>query len=698
MTLKEIHAKAGSLFNYIGYILLLFGWYLLSDVYITVQSELPGVSWGLRLLVFPIILSVVMGGIHERQNMQDVFEKNSFFSPLKSHLLRFIGANILITVLNLIITMVVVLVAGYEPQNLLEDHKVVFGILSGFFSILNIFWFSAIVVERKIFRGLIRSIKTFLFNPMALAIGILWGAICFADAIVFDFESAQISLVLNIARSGVFAVVRVLATMYILAIYKIFWASSSVNVEGEKTLSEPSPARSGEKILSEPSTARPGEKLARASFGFTFVSFLPLLHLVALILGVMAIIRSRRFVLRAAIACWVGGFFTIVYSLLIAGFIVGRQDYLPMPGYAFLADGNSELETYVELLDKKAYKEVQAQLGSASSNNPERNWAFDCALALAKYEDNDLNGALQDFYTASRKNPERSEFYFYYGIALLDNEKGDMAVEQFRLALEHEPKLTIADRYIALIQNAYQPSRIASVIMVIIILSILFTLHEYGHAYAAWKLGDDTAKNQGRLTLNPIPHLDVFGSILLPAILLLQQSDVIFGWAKPVQVNSGNFKNPKKNYMLVSFAGPAVNLMVSMVCLVILGLVMLLVHVLWPETITLNLAAPSSAVSIAGAPFSKGITILIVFLKQLFYTSLVLGFLNLIPIPPLDGAWIFAGFLPERFGIFFEKARPFGFLFFLLLALTPILDYILSIPIVIAYLGLGVLFSVMGFA
>jgi Zn-dependent protease len=229
-------------------------------------------------------------------------------------------------------------------------------------------------------------------------------------------------------------------------------------------------------------------------------------------------------------------------------------------------------------------------------------------------------------------------------------------------------------------------------------LLILFTLHEYGHAFAAWKLGDDTAKVQGRLTLNPIPHLDIFGSILLPAILLFQQSDVVFGWAKPVQVNPENFKNPNRDHMLVSFAGPAVNLMVSTVCMIILGTIMLLIHVLWPEAISLNLASITSSVSMVGLPFSQGIILLIVFLKQLFYTSIVLGFFNLLPIPPLDGSWIFAGFLPQGFRNLFEKVRPFGFLFFLLLVLTPVLDYILSIPIGIAWVGLELLFTVMGFA
>lgn len=690
MKIKEIFSEAGSLSDYFGYIILLFGWYLLDNVYSTIQPELSGetielvLTWGLRLLVSPIVFAAVLGGIDERQKIQAAPDRDGLFSHVKSHLWRFIVANLLSIIFYLIVTIIIVLLAGYELQDLYDD-KFLIGILSVSFSMINLLWFSAIVVERKIFRGLIRAIKTLLFNPIALGIGILWGVIVFTDTLAFNFEGAPIPLGINIARSGVFAVVRVLAAMSTLALYKNVWVSLSNETEGEET-------------LGGSSTTSSGEKLIKASFGFTFVSFLPLFNLVALILGTIALKRNKRFVLRAAIACCMGGFFTIVYALLIAGYFVSQPSHLQMPGYAFLADGNAELETYVELLNQGAVQEVQAQLGNIASEDPDRQWAFDTALALSKYDDLDLDGALHDFYTALQKNPERSEFYFYYGIALLENEKADMALEQFRLALEHDPELEIAERYITLIQTAYQPSMITSALLLIIVLLMLFTLHEYGHAFAAWKLGDDTAKNQGRLTLNPIPHLDIFGSLLLPAVLLLQQSGAVFGWAKPVPVNPGNFKNPDRDHMLVSFAGPAVNLLVSMVSMVILGLIVLFIRVFWPETLSLNLVAPFSEVSIVGPPLAQWIILLIVFLKQLFYTSLVLGFFNLIPVPPLDGSWILAGFLPQGLRSLFDKARQFSFVIFLLLVMTPIVDYFLSIPIGIAWVGLDVLVSVMGFA
>jgi Zn-dependent protease len=408
--------------------------------------------------------------------------------------------------------------------------------------------------------------------------------------------------------------------------------------------------------------------------------------------------REKRFVLRSAIACWVGGFFTILYLIFATSLFLDKPTASMNPSYQYLAEVNGDLESYVFLLENGELQEFQQQLDMEFTSNPERHWAIDNASALAKFQEYDLDGALSDFRIAAEKNPERSEFYFYYGLVLLENDQEEIAVEQFKNALVHKPNLEIAKRYVTLIETSYKPSTIISSVLFIIILLILFTLHEYGHAFAAWKLGDDTAKNSGRLTLNPIPHLDLFGSILLPAFLLIQQSDVIFGWAKPVPVNPENFKDPQKDHMRVSFAGPAINFIVSMVCTVLLGVILLFVRILWPETLSLNISDPFSSVSLMGPPFARLIVFAIVLLKQLLYTSLILGCFNLIPIPPLDGSWVFAGLLPQKVREILEKARKFSYVVFLLLVLTPAFDYIISIPISIVWGGLELLVLSMGFA
>ena len=149
--------------------------------------------------------------------------------------------------------------------------------------------------------------------------------------------------------------------------------------------------------------------------------------------------------------------------------------------------------------------------------------------------------------------------------------------------------------------------------------------------------------------------------------------------------------------MRVSFAGPAMNLLVAMICFLILGCIMLFMRLIWPETLSLNFAMPFSSVSLAGPPSARGVLILVVFLKQFFYTSLALGFFNLIPVPPLDGSWILSGMLPQSFSNIFEGIRRYGFVIFLLLVMTPVLDYFMAIPIGLAWGGLHLFISAMGF-
>ena len=255
--------------------------------------------------------------------------------------------------------------------------------------------------------------------------------------------------------------------------------------------------------------------MAKASLGFAFFSFMPFLHLVALILGIVSLKRGRRFILKAAIACCVGGFFTILYALLIVGHFAGQTKPFACRIIHFWPMAMRKYSPMLISWIRERLKMFSWQLDDSSAASSSRDWTMDTALAIAKYEEHDLNGALKDFYSALQKKPERSEFYFYYGLALLENDNADMAREQFQLALEHEPKLKIAEQYLLLVQNMYKPDLVSSALMYLVILFFLFTVHEYGHAFAAWKLGDDTAKNQGRLTLNPIVHLDLFGSIIL---------------------------------------------------------------------------------------------------------------------------------------------------------------------------------------
>lgn len=160
--------------------------------------------------------------------------------------------------------------------------------------------------------------------------------------------------------------------------------------------------------------------------------------------------------------------------------------------------------------------------------------------------------------------------------------------------------------------------------VVILIFSII--LHEVAHGYAAYALGDPTAKLSGRLTLNPIPHIDPIGSVLIPALLIFTNAGIMFGWAKPVPYNPHNLNNQRWGEAIVGIAGVATNLLIA----VVFGL---LTRVAFFEGFE-ALASATAAVCLV---------------------NLFLGLFNLIPLPPLDGFTVLRGLLPYRYAIPFRN-------------------------------------------
>ena len=171
---------------------------------------------------------------------------------------------------------------------------------------------------------------------------------------------------------------------------------------------------------------------------------------------------------------------------------------------------------------------------------------------------------------------------------------------------------------------------------------IAMVIHEYSHARVAYALGDYTPRLQGRLTLNPAAHVDPIGLLMLFL--------VHFGWAKPVQINPMNFSNPRRDDILVSLAGPASNLIVSFVALIILVLLAKM-----------------------DFPLSEGL--LVVFNLIIIY-NINFAIFNMLPIPPLDGSHILRNILPYELARGYEQLERYSFIFLIIIIATPVLSYV----------------------
>ena len=219
------------------------------------------------------------------------------------------------------------------------------------------------------------------------------------------------------------------------------------------------------------------------------------------------------------------------------------------------------------------------------------------------------------------------------------------------------------------------PTDFRSIIYLIIGLLIGMILHEYMHGRAADFFGDKTARNAGRLTLNPIPHIDPFGTVLVPlALLLLSGGHWMFGYAKPVPVNPFFMRKPRRDMVFVSLAGPVTNFAIA-------GVVVLIGYII-------TVAGVSSGITVGGGKIFGPLTQLFQLLFVVAEINIILGFFNLIPIPPLDGSHVAEYFMSHETRVRYERIAPFGFVIILVLlavagsyffaAMRPIFNVIMS--------------------
>ncbi len=195
---------------------------------------------------------------------------------------------------------------------------------------------------------------------------------------------------------------------------------------------------------------------------------------------------------------------------------------------------------------------------------------------------------------------------------------------------------------------------LTSILIGLAIVLVSLSVHEAAHAWTADRLGDPTARLLGRVSLNPVVHIDLIGTIVLPLIAIYSGFPII-GWAKPVPVNIGRLQHPRRDFMIVAAAGPLSNLAQALVAALLLRALF------------------------AGEGLGSSST-LIYMLLRVVEINVLLAVFNLIPIPPLDGGNVLAGLLPETGAAVLDRIRPFGFILLYALMLTGVLAQLIIPP------------------
>jgi len=199
---------------------------------------------------------------------------------------------------------------------------------------------------------------------------------------------------------------------------------------------------------------------------------------------------------------------------------------------------------------------------------------------------------------------------------------------------------------------------LSALLTTLAVLFVSLSVHESAHAWTADQLGDPTGRSLGRVSLNPVAHIDPMGTVVFP-LLGMAIGGFIFGWAKPVPVNTARLRNPRKDHLLIAAAGPVSNIVLAGVCLA--GL----------KVITLSMAPWA----IQEHPLVYPVFLMC---QTGLFLNVILAVFNLLPVPPLDGSWILAGVLPSNLAAAMDQIRPYSFILLIALLLSGVFGMILN--------------------
>lgn len=422
-------------------------------------------------------------------------------------------------------------------------------------------------------------------------------------------------------------------------------------------------------------------------------SWVPLVQLFSLYFGYKRFTRQKYGKVRSLFGLVMGAFFTFIYLASLIGFFThgkhfrkGLEEKYRMASFEKFSQRQSLPEGLKNKLVHLGYvhdlvniPELIKEIEELKLDDQESYFTLGMAnLYLGQNEK-----AFEMFEKSAAKDPSNGDPFFFLGMLSLNNKHDiELARRNFSRYLRFNPGDKIALQWLELADNAVAwGGNIWVTIFSAIVLIFSIILHEYAHSYTAYKCGDSTSKEMGRLSFNPFAHLDPFGSVILPAMLIINKSPVVFGWAKPVQINPEKLKQPDRDHVLISLAGCSMNFFLAISGIILLTAMGLILGIVYPHSATNGFFIPENIISFAGVPAPKVWAYVNIFLSTMVVTNIVLGVFNLIPIPPLDGSWI----LEKRFSPELrKKLREYYWvvsILLLVLLFTGVINIILSIGI-----------------